>query len=629
MQNQLSAVLEEGNKKKETVKKIEHNKKEKEESFKNVLWEDVYKHYESSFKEAFRGNLKKEAFRDRLLEEFEANNEMTISLDDLKQKYSTIFGKVQSILPEISIPDFSITLEIEDNKIWEKKIIGKADVPIGNLIKRLNLNDWVNEGRSYITDDGICPFCQKKTIDDIFISQIESFFDETYTLDLNLVKSLSNQYLQSSGNLCNFLETIERREKSNPDSKLNLEAFSAYIKTLVSQFASNNELLNIKIKEPSRGIELTNTRVQIESIKEIISLANDGIKKHNDIVKDYTNQKDILIKSIWTYLAKEHHSSIGAYKKEILGLKKGIDAIGNRIIDLREKYVKLDKGLKEANKNVTSVQPSIDEINRILKSYGFANFEIVPSEKEPHQYQILRGNGAVADSTLSEGEVTFITFLYFLQRTKGSIQSDSITKERILVIDDPISSLDSNVLFLVSSLIKQIIKSVKQDEGYVKQLILLTHNVYFHKEVSFIDGRTKSNSDTNYWILRRKKNISNIQAYEQDNPIQSSYELLWKELKNSTNNSGITIQNTMRRIIENYFKILGHYGDDTLIEKFGNSSDQEICRSLVCWINDGSHGLPDDLFIEQQDETIDRYFTVFKEIFNHTGHGEHFNMMFK
>lgn len=114
-----------------------------------------------------------------------------------------------------------------------------------------------------------------------------------------------------------------------------------------------------------------------------------------------------------------------------------------------------------------------------------------------------------------------------------------------------------------------------------------------------------------------------------ENPIQSSYELLWKELRNSSQNSGITIQNTMRRIIENYFKILGKYADDDLIKSFDNLQEQEICRSLVCWINDGSHGLPDDLYVEQQDAIIERYFEVFKQIFVKMGHKEHYKMMYR
>jgi wobble nucleotide-excising tRNase len=189
--------------------------------------------------------------------------------------------------------------------------------------------------------------------------------------------------------------------------------------------------------------------------------------------------------------------------------------------------------------------------------------------------------------------------------------------------------LDSNILFVVSTLLKEIIKSIRKDKGNIKQLILLTHNVYFHKEVSFIDGRTSENGDTYFWILRRNNNVSTIQKFEMKNPIQNSYELLWQELKNKDQNSGTTIQNTMRRIIESYFKILGKYMDDDLIKKFDNPQEQEICRSLISWISDGSHSIPDDLFIEHQETIIDKYFEVFRNIFVQMGHTEHYNMMMR
>ena len=296
---------------------------------------------------------------------------------------------------------------------------------------------------------------------------------------------------------------------------------------------------------------------------------------------------------------------------------------------LRLDYKKLDLEIKELAKNITSIQPSVDEINKSLNSFGFQNFEIVPSKTGINQYQIQREDGTLAESTLSEGEITFITFLYYLQLAKGSTNEEDITNERILIVDDPISSLDSNVLFVVSTLLKEIIKSIKKDEGNIKQLILLTHNVYFHKEVSFIDGRTKESGDTFFWIIRKNDNITSIQPFELKNPIQNSYELLWQELKNKDNSSGLTIQNTMRRIIENYFKILGKYGDDDLINKFENPQEKEICRSLISWINDGSHSIPDDLFIEQQESITDKYFDVFKRIFKEMGQIEHYNMMMR
>ena len=174
---------------------------------------------------------------------------------------------------------------------------------------------------------------------------------------------------------------------------------------------------------------------------------------------------------------------------------------------------------------------------------------------------------------------------------------------------------------------KNEIRKIKNEEGNIKQMVLLTHNVYFHKEVSFIDGRSNGDKDTFYWILRKMDKTSSIQPFGMKNPIQTSYELLWQELKNIENNSGVTIQNTMRRIIDNYFKILGKYGDDDLISQFTSKEEQEIYRSLLCWINDGSHSISDDLYIESPADTIDKYLKVFQSIFKLTRHEEHYNMM--
>jgi wobble nucleotide-excising tRNase len=214
-----------------------------------------------------------------------------------------------------------------------------------------------------------------------------------------------------------------------------------------------------------------------------------------------------------------------------------------------------------------------------------------------------------------------------MQLAVGSTNRDDIADERILVVDDPISSLDSTVLFVVSTLLKGIIKNIKNNEGNIKQLILLTHNVYFHKEASFVNGREEYNNSTNYWMLRKADRHTTIQPFGNENPIQTSYELLWKELKHREYSSGVTIQNTMRRIIENYFKILGKYGDDDLIQKFNDKEDQEICRSLISWINDGSHSITDDLYVELQADAIDKYLKVFRDIFVLTNHEEHYRMM--
>lgn len=622
---ELKALKAEGIQKRETLDKLKSDKDVVENEFKDATWTKVYKKYENDFKEAFTGTLQKETFKNRLLQESASNTTALQTIEKLREKSKTIFGQQPQPIQPITQISYDRISEIEFNGIWKKIIVGKADVEIAKLIQRLNINDWVNQGREYIQDE-TCPFCQQQTITENFQSQLESFFDETFLNDIKSLKELKQEYNLLTQNLINELNTIESNQKSLGSSKLDIDKFSAYLKTLISQNAANTEYLLNKVKEPSRSIELISLREQLDFISELINSANSEIKKHNDIISNYSTERSNLIKSIWRYLVEEYKNEITAFTVKKSGLEKGIENLEKQRKEKLDEYNKLDVEIKNLSKNVTSIQPTINEINRILKSYGFLNFSIVPAKEEGF-YQIEREDGTIAETTLSEGEITFITFLYFLQLAKGGLSEEEVNNERVLVIDDPISSLDSNVLFVVSTLIKEIVKNIKAGLGAIKQLILLTHNVYFHKEVSFIGGRTKTCNKTNFWILRKNDKVTGIQSFGMDNPIQSSYGLLWQELKSEEVKSSLTVQNVMRRIIENYFKLLGKLCDDELILKFPTKEEQEICRSLISWINDGSHSINDDLFIELQDRTVEMYKKVFKDIFILTNHEGHYNMM--
>ena len=85
---------------------------------------------------------------------------------------------------------------------------------------------------------------------------MEDYVEESFTTDTGIVKTLSEEYNRLALNLSNILQQIESSEKLNTETKLNIETFSAYLKTVSSQFISNKELLNNKAKEPSRSVDL-------------------------------------------------------------------------------------------------------------------------------------------------------------------------------------------------------------------------------------------------------------------------------------------------------------------------------------------------------------------------------------
>ena len=279
---------------------------------------------------------------------------------------------------------------------------------------------------------------------------------------------------------------------------------------------------------------------------------------------------------------------------------------------------------------MTSVKPTVTEMNKMLSGFGFTGFHIEETVEGHNQYHVVRENGELANKTLSEGEITFLTFLYYMQLVKGSFSNSGITSSRVLVIDDPVSSLDSSILFVVSTLIREVFTTIHEGNTNIKQVILLTHNVYFHKEVAFLDRSCKWRDDVYFWILRKNDNVSMIQPFMKDNPIKSSYDLLWHEFKNSKDvKSHVVIQNIMRRIIENYFQILGGFSPEYILERFDAPEERKICRSLLSWVNDGSHSFPDDIFVELSDEQLERQKTIFKKIFEKMHQLEHYEMMMR
>ena len=114
------------------------------------------------------------------------------------------------------------------------------------------------------------------------------------------------------------------------------------------------------------------------------------------------------------------------------------------------------------------------------------------------------------------GERNFIAFLYFYHLVRGSF-SDKEVKDKIVVIDDPVSSMDSSALLIVSALVREMVEiclnntdylNQKIEGDFIKQIFILTHNVYFHNEIT--PRRVNKYRSTSFYLIRKTDNISHI-----------------------------------------------------------------------------------------------------------------------
>jgi wobble nucleotide-excising tRNase len=198
----------------------------------------------------------------------------------------------------------------------------------------------------------------------------------------------------------------------------------------------------------------------------------------------------------------------------------------------------------------------------------------------------------------------------------------------VVVIDDPVSSLDSQVLFVVSALVRKLVaRAEKSDDHALRQVFVLTHNAYFHREVTFDKHRgTGCKNTESFWVVRRASGKSTIEA-RGSNPVSTGYELLWDEVR-SPSGSSTGVANAMRRILEYYFQILG--GEKLQdIDQLFDGQEQLVCKALLSWSNQGSHLPADDMFVAAETYESEKYQEVFRKVFEKTQHDAHYRMMMK
>jgi len=592
-----------------------------EQEFQDRCWQQKQKH-DPKLQGAFTGcrssGLK---FKERVLQEAASNKAEFKDLATLEKRAATIFAEAPVKQAGIPLFDSAALLDHESNPILRKRVVGKDHVNIAALITKLGNSDWVRQGRRYYNEnDKLCPFCQQKTAGALADS-LKEYFDETFEKESGEISKIVSRYPLDAASLQSTIGGIINA----PGQFLDIEKMKAQKALLDQRIRTNEQKLEQKKKEPSQGIELEPLQDVLTSIKNQIDIANGEIAKHNEMIDNLSTEKATLTSEVWRFVLNELDGDLKKYHDKKSAVQKAVEGINQKILSSNERAGAKEKEIRNLEKQTTSIQPTINAINDILVRFGFESFKLAMAQDAKH-YKLVRQNGEDARQTLSEGEKTFVVFLYFYHLLKGSIAESGMTTDRVVVFDDPVSSLDSDVLFIVSSLIREVCDNARNGSASLKQVFVLTHNVYFFKEITFNIKRPQDGilSEESFWIVRKAGQSSRVERHN-CNPVKTSYEMLWMEIRKAANGN-VRIENTLRRILEHYFTILGSINRDEICGKFAGQ-DKLICKALFSWVNAGSHSALDDAHITPSDAMTQHYLRVFKEVFDRTGHIAHYKMM--
>lgn len=549
----------------------------------------------------------------------------SLTEEKIGSEYRSIFSSDREAIEPLPAFDTHLLQKLADSTLIGESIVGNSNSQISALILKLKAGDWVKQGIEYAHQaEGVCPYCQNKMDIDIQ-REIEAFFDETYKEKCNNLEKYRSVYIEFKDQVYNYEQRIPQSNEI-----INYSCLSDEVQTLRTIVERNIDIIERKIAAPSQSHILSPIDEYISDIKKTISDINDQIQARNSSLSDEKAIEKCKLK-ILNYYLSTIRSIILSNKKTISDKQKGLNGVSEQIKKLEDAIEQLKSDKANIEAKISSVKPVVGKINRLLKSFGFESFELEENEKKPGTYKIVRPDdrSAVKD-TLSEGEANFIAFLYFYYLCYGSFEQDNITEDKIIVIDDPISSMDSNVLYIVSSLTKDLLVKCREGQNGIRQMFILTHNSYFFKEITYWGSREKLPTNVGaYFVIKKSNNQSQITTYEKP-PIKSTYELLWDDIKCASEPGSLisvsTACNTMRRILEHYFNVIGKVNYEKCIDSL-EGQDRLIGKALISLINDGSHSIFDDYSIQMTEESIHSYLRVFQMIFEKNSQIEHYNMM--
>ena len=422
--------------------------------------------------------------------------------------------------------------------------------------------------------------------------------------------------------------------------------FKELLKGYHKKASFTERIRNVLNRSSNEYVPLTEDYKDIEGIRERYKAAfgdNKGLVIVGLIFsKRILFERDYLEKDFWLHLAWKSEEIVSKAELELSTLRNAAKKYQEDYQEAVSEYQDPTKVYEEGGSFFSSVMPSIESINETLKKHHFTGFSLQPSPVNPNAFQIQREDGSYVKDTLSEGEATVISFLYFMELVECNERGYDLRKGKVVVIDDPISSLDYDAIDLVSTLTNSLImkarktkdvteEKAKEDpllrfNGWIDQVFVLTHNTTFHQSLSVRQPRR----NTRYWRLLKSKGVSHKKAFGMENPVRSDYKEMWMELMEANENSNaMLLPNLMRRIVETYFVDYGGYDKNRLFAGLycKTKGDKQVVTSLAKWFDEGSHGAKDNLYSMNGEMICERWMGVFEEMFKAHGQEEHYRMM--
>lgn len=580
-----------------------------EEKLRDDLWAQRKLHDSGALRFCFVGLNTKERLAEKVIGlQLQYTGDTIDALAAEAEELQTASDEELPSIPLFSFPEG----DVEHDSLLAEAIVGSENSYLSALINELGNSDWIKQAFSFVDrENEHCPFCQEK-LPAAFYEELDRVFDQTYQKRVKLLVALRARY---EAGMAHLQVQYRLQDYQSP-------VYQAHIAALEVTLQKNLQQLTDKVASPSLSISLTSTADLLDNLNALVKVDQGKIDAINLKVKDKKAHLETIKTRFWNCFRVSCDDLIRAAKKVHDGLSAKREE-KRKAVDLIRAQAQIQKGIVTENREkITNIDQSIDSINSALGMLGLKGFVVVKEEGDLPQYRLQRpGQQKGVFKTLSEGEKTLISFLYFLEVCNGELDSKGgkLKSNRVIVIDDPISSLSHNYVYDIASL---IYRRVLNPKDRFKQVLILTHNLFFFHELL---KHLKKADDFSLFRITKAAYSTVIPMKATD--VLNDYQACWQTIKDAQagHTSSTVIPNMMRNILEHYFTFV--HRQDELSQALLSLAEEDVeFRALYRYVNRESHSDAINLTDFGEIDPV-HFIERFRQVFVRTGFEQHYEKM--
>ncbi|MBL4582550.1 MAG: AAA family ATPase [Gammaproteobacteria bacterium] len=505
---------------------------------------------------------------------------------------------------------------------------GVISQTIQRLIDNSDIKSWVETGLDLHKrhETSQCEFCDNEIAEER-IKQLEAHFNDDYKAFQNrLVKAdqwLSSQYFQQP-QLPPASDFYNEFKKGYAEGCTTLEKA---ITTLNEEIAAWHNVLKAKTINPlDTGLTVKAiTKTSIIAFSNAMTAIGQAVKKHNHKSKNFRVETDKSKKNLELHYATTEVKSFDYHEKkqQVIERKNKFNTLKSTIDNRKPEIRSLENSLSNEGLGAKQFNESLHKF--LGRSELSLHFD--PAKKG---YEIIRNNSDPVDGELSEGEKTAIAFVYFITKLK---ENDNKMEDIIIVVDDPVSSFDSNHLFHAYSFLRSNCKNAKQ-------IFVLTHNFTYFKLIrDWFYGvnknrRNKTNpKDPNSFFFTIEASTSQprhsiiINADDSLTNYNSEYHYIFSKLHKYRDNPTLSrddaflTANLARKLLESFFsfKYPKYRTDIAQLMACGlkgcTITDEDTKEKIYRFINKYSHSIVIEVNEDSSENLAGESHNVIADIF--------------